>query len=103
MLLKRGEEYDKLSDYSDKQLRGELIPLYRKMVDVWVANMGQAEDFTQQHFATLTDSVEIWNPFLDGSLPQAVVRKLTHEESKLYPLYEDIEKQVVRLRRELLK
>jgi hypothetical protein len=49
------------------------------------------------------DFVEIWDRFLKKSLPAAVIRQITHEEKKLYSLYEDIEKQVERLRKELLK
>jgi hypothetical protein len=37
------------------------------------------------------------------SLPLAVLRQLPHEESKLRPFYDDIETQVERLRKELLK
>jgi hypothetical protein len=100
---RRSEEYDKLADYSDNQLRDELIPLYHKMLDYWTANMAHAEPSTQQHFATFVDFVEIWDRFLKKSLPAAVIRQITHEEKKLYSLYEDIEKQVERLRKELLK
>jgi hypothetical protein len=103
LYARRSDEYDKLADYSDNQLRDELIPLYRKMLDYWTANMAQAEPSTQQHFATFVDFVEIWNRFLKQSLPAAVIREITHEEKKLYPLYEDIEQQVERLRKELLK
>jgi hypothetical protein len=103
LYARREGEFDKLSEYEDNQLRNEIIPLYRKMVDVWVANMGQAEESTQKHFAALVDFVEIWNRYLNNSLPQAVVRELTHQESSLYPLYDDIEKQVMRLKQELLK
>jgi hypothetical protein len=100
---RRGEEYDKLFEYSNDQLRNELIPLYRKMIDVWVANMGQAEESTQKYFSTLVDFVEIWNRFLHGSLPQGVVRQSTDQEKTLYPLYDDIEQQVARLRKELVR
>jgi hypothetical protein len=100
---RRSEEYDKLADYNDNQLRDELIPLYHKMLDHWTANMAQAEPSTQQHFATFVDFVEIWDRFLKKSLPTEVIRQITHEEKKLYPLYEDIEKQVERLRKELLR
>jgi hypothetical protein len=47
------------------------------------------------------DYVEIWNRFLEKSLPAAVIRELGHEEKKLYPLYADIELQVARLQEEL--
>jgi hypothetical protein len=96
-------EYQKLFDYSDTQLREEIIPLYRKMLDYWTANKAQAEPSTQQHFATFVDYVEIWNRFLQKSLPASVIEQIGHEEKKLYPLYEDIEKNVERLRKQLLK
>jgi hypothetical protein len=73
------------------------------MLEHWTAHMAQAEPSTQQHFATLVDFVEIMDRFLKKSLPLAVLRQLPHEESKLNPLYDDIETQVERLRRELLK
>jgi hypothetical protein len=103
LYARRSEDYDKLADYSDNQLRDELIPLYHKMLDYWTANMAQAEPSTQQHFSTFVDFVEIWDRFLKKTLPAAVIRQIAHEEKKLYPLYEDIEKQVERLRKELLK
>lgn len=103
LYTRRSDEYDKLADYGDNQLRDELIPLYRKMVDYWTANMAQAEPSTQQHFQTLVDFVEIWNRFLKQSLPAAVIREINHEEKKLYPLYADIEKHLERLRKELLR
>jgi hypothetical protein len=103
LYAQRSQEYDKLSDYSDNQLRDELIPLYHKMLDYWTANMAQVEQSTQQHFATFVDFVEIWDRFLKKSLPAAVLRQINHEEKKLYPLYEDLEKQVTRLREELKK
>lgn len=103
LYARRSDEYDRLADYDDSQLRDELIPLYHKMLEYWTANIAQAEPSTQQYFATFADFVEIWDRFLKKSLPLAVIRQITHEEKKLYPLYEDIEKQVERLRREILK
>jgi hypothetical protein len=102
LYTRRGEEYDKLTDYDDNQYRQEVIPLYRKMLEHWTAHMAQAEPSTQQHFATLVDFVEIMDRFLKKSLPLAVLRQLTHEESKLHSLYDDIETQVERLRKKLL-
>jgi len=97
----REAEYDRLQEYSEQQLREELVPLYRKMLEHWTANMDKAEPSTQHHFAALVDYVEIWNRFLEKSLPAAVIRELGHEEKKLYPLYADIELQVARLQEEL--
>jgi hypothetical protein len=35
LYARRSDEYDRLADYSDNQLRDELIPLYHKMLDYW--------------------------------------------------------------------
>lgn len=95
--------YQKLFDYSDTQLREELVPLYRRMLDYWTANMAQAEPSTQKHFTAFVDYVEIWNRFLQKSLPTSVIQEIGHEEKKLYPLYEDIEHHLERLRCLVLK
>lgn len=97
------EEFEKLLEYSNTQMRQELVPLYRQMLDEWTGNMALAEPSTQQHFAALVDYVEIWNRFLDKSLPAEVMNEIGHEEAQLYPLYKDIETNVERLRGELVK
>lgn len=98
------DEFERFIKYSDDELRDELIPLYRKMLDHLVANMALAEPSTQQHFDKLVQYVEEWNRFLKGSLPAAIARQIsTDQEKKLYPLYEDLQQQVDRLRQELVK
>jgi len=48
-------------------------------------------------------SVEIWDRFLKQTLPAAVIKEVVHEEKKLGPLHEDIERNVSRLRAQLFK
>jgi hypothetical protein len=103
LYARREDEYDRLENYSNKQVKEEIVPLYRKMLDYWIANMAQAEPSTQKHFTAFVEYVEIWNRFLQNSLPATVLKEITHKEKKLYPLYEDIEANVERLRKELLK
>ena len=55
-------------------------------------------------FDKLVQYVEEWNWFFKGSLPAAIARQIsTDQEKKLYPLYDDLQQQVDRLRRELVK
>lgn len=99
----RGPQFDKLFDYSDEQLRTELIPLYRTMLEHFTAHIWLAEPSTLTHLNTLVEFVEIWNRFLANTLPHEVLKLIDHSESKLYPFYEDLETQTNRLREELQK
>ncbi len=92
-----GPKYDKIWDYSDEQLKKEIVPLYRKMLEHFSTHMGLAEESTLGHYQVLVEFVEIWNRFLQNSLPGEVANKLDHSETKLYPLYEDIEANFKRL------
>jgi hypothetical protein len=103
IVVERWPQYEKLFTYDEQQLTQELIPLYRKMLDHWTNNMALSEPSTQKHYPLLVEYVEIWNRFLQKAIPNTVVPELRHEEKKLYPLYEDIEEQVTRLRKELNK
>ena len=81
-------EYEKLADYSDDQLRTDIIPTYRKMVEHFMSNMAYAEESTITHYAAFVEFVEIWNRFEAKSLSREVAEKLNHAEKNLYPLYE---------------
>lgn len=81
-------KYGKLFDYNDKQLREEIVPLYRKMLKWFSSHMWLAESSTLAHYPTLVEFVEIWNRA--DTLPGAVAAKLEYSEKKLYPLYDDL-------------
>lgn len=89
--------YEKLNKYSDDQLKNDIIPTYRKMIEHFMSHMGYAEESTISHYAAFVEFVEIWNRFLQGSLPREVANKLSQAESNLYPLYDDIETTAKRL------
>jgi len=99
----RSPQFDRLFDYSDDQLRNELIPLYRKMLEHFAAHIWLAEPSTLTHFDGLVEFVEIWNRFLAKTLPHEVIELIDHSENKLYPFYKDLETQTNRLREELKK
>ena len=99
----RGAQFDKVFEYSDEQLRNELIPLYRKMLDHVTQYMWLAEPSTLDHFDVLVEFVEIWNRFLAKTLPHEVLESIDHSEKDLDPFYEDLEMQTKKLRQELKK
>jgi hypothetical protein len=83
--------YDKLQDYNNRQLTEEIVPLYRKMLVIFTDGMWLAEPSTIRHYAALVEFVEIWNRFLDQSLPREVLQQIEHKEETLQPLYADLE------------
>jgi hypothetical protein len=95
------EKYERTLDYSNKQLDTVIIPLYRKMLEHFAANMALSEESTLEHYPAFVEFVEIWNRWMDKSLPGEVAAKLGQSEKKLYPLYDDIEANFKRLRDEL--
>ncbi len=89
----RFPEYEKLIEYENKQLREETLPAYRDMVSLFISKMHLAESATRDPLVELINFVEVWDRWTDGSLPREVLPRLDHSEKRLYPLYDDLEKQ----------
>ena len=53
--------YEKLKEYSDDQLRNDIVPMYRKMVEHFMSHMACAEESTIAHYPAFVEFVEIWN------------------------------------------
>ena len=94
-------QYEKLLEYEGKQLREEILPAYREMVSLLISKMHLAEPATRNHLAELINFVEVWDRWADGSLPKEVLPRLDYNEKRLYPLYEDLEKQFAALQHAL--
>jgi len=90
-------QYQKIIEYNDEQLAGEVIPRYDAMLKLFREKIGLANETTRGHYPALVEFVEIWHRFLAKSLPADVTVELQHDERKLYPLYADIEHEFVRL------
>jgi len=45
----------------------------------------------REDFLTLTEFVEIWKRYLNGSLPMEVVTEIEHSEENLKPFYADLQ------------
>jgi hypothetical protein len=93
--------YDELINYSDKQLKEELVPTYLAMAKLFTERMYLAEPSTRKHFSKLIEFVEIWKRFLVKSVPYAVAEAVGHSEKDLVPFYEDVEENFRRLQGKL--
>jgi hypothetical protein len=83
-------KYKGIIVYNNEQLLGELLPSYKKMLSLFREKMWLAEKSTRSHYQELVEFVDLWDRWLAGTLPAAVVEKIGHDESRLGPLYEDV-------------
>jgi hypothetical protein len=95
----RSPEFEKITEYGNRQLAESTIPAYRMMIELFTANMPLAEAETIRHFPALLEFVELWNRWIDGSLPIEVLGQLNHSEEKLFPLYDDLAENFERMQR----
>jgi hypothetical protein len=68
------------------------------MVEVFKTHGWLAEESTLEHYPTLIEFVELWNRSEAGALPWEVMELIGHHESRLAPIYADIEKHLGQLR-----
>jgi hypothetical protein len=90
-------KFAKIIDYENRQLKEELIPLYRQMVDLFTTKMHLTEPSTRRHFTALVEFVEMWDRSLSGTLPSEVAELVGAQEDNLMPLYDDLEANFQRL------
>jgi hypothetical protein len=84
---KMDDKFSKILQYSNDQLKEDLVPTYRKMLELFSLNMWLAEPSTLQFYNELLEYVEIWNRFLKGTLPLEVLSEMDHGEDQLQPFY----------------
>lgn len=96
-----GAPYDKIIEYDNNQLREELMPLYRKMLDLFTEKYWLADEDTRAFYDDFLEFVEIWERFLVGALPGEVIKKLGHGEEDLVPFYEHVERKLSALQEEI--
>lgn len=94
-------KFDKVVDYSNQQLENDLVPQYRKMLDLYLRNKWLAEKSTRGFNTELVEFVEIWNRYYAESLPYEVLCEIEHTEAKLRPFYADLQENFERLSKEL--
>lgn len=94
----RWPEFERLIEHDNKQLFQELLPLYRRMVELFRTNYWLAEPGTRAFFPELVEFVELWNRSEQKSLPVEVVQRLGHGEEKLNDFYAHLQKKHDELR-----
>ncbi len=97
----RFPEFEKIIDYDNRALAEQLIPAYKQMQTIFRENLWLAEPETVEYFKELLEFIDIWDRWLDRSMPVEVWEKLNHTEEKLKPLYRNLEETHKRLRNKL--
>jgi len=87
----RYEEFGNIINYDNKVLEEQLLPAYKQMASVIRHNLWLAEAETSEYFQILLEFIDIWDRWLDNSMPGEVWEKLNHTEEKLQPFYEHLE------------
>ena len=96
------EPFKRSIDYDNDQLRNELIPLYDKMISIFSENLDLAFPETKKWYSELTQFVEIWHRWLDGSLPSEVIQEMNHTEERLKPFYKNLNDSLDKLQKSLI-
>ena len=97
----RFREFKGIIEYDNRMLTEELIPAYKTMVKIFRENMWLAEPSTREYFRKLLEFVDMWDRWLDKSMPVEVLEKLRHTEETLHPFYEHLEQTHSSLRKKL--
>ena len=99
---KNFEPFKKAIDYDNDQLRNELILLYDKMISIFSENLDLAFPETKKWYTELTQFVEIWHRWLNGSIPSEVIQEMNHTEESLKPFYKSLNDSLDKLQKSLI-
>jgi hypothetical protein len=92
---------DRMIDYNNRQIEQDLLPAYKEMRDLFMRKMYLGERATLPYLPELIEFIEIWDRWMDKSLPRTALAAVNHGENRLYPFYNELEKQFESLRRKL--
>lgn len=101
LTAERGQEFTDIIEYDNRQLKQDLIPAYRKMVNLFRDNIWLAEPETKEFFRPLLEFVEVWERWLAKTLPPEVIEALEHGEESLHPFYDHLKNKHGELREKL--
>ena len=99
----KGQDFQKIIEEDNRIFLEEIFPLYKKILDHFTENYWLAEPSTQKHYPALVEYIDLWDRWLRGSIPPEVMRATNNNESKLHPLYQDLEDQIKQLQSQLVK
>lgn len=95
------EPYRKIIEYDNNQLSEELMPLYRKILDLFTEKYWLADEDTRAYYQGFLEFVEIWERYLARALPGDVIQKLGHSEENVLPFYDHVERKLSALQEEV--
>ena len=101
LTAERQPEFDAIIDYENAQWKNELLPCYKKMLEIFREKFWLAENSTREQFQKLIVYIELWERTLGKTIPGDVVARLSVREAELGPLYGDIEQTFQGLRAKL--
>jgi hypothetical protein len=87
---KRKNKFDKLIEYNNVMLTKSLLPSYRRMITIFRDNYYLAEHTTRDYFQSLIEFVNLWDRWLDKSIPKEVIEDLDRGEKILEPFYNNL-------------
>lgn len=93
--------FGKIIEYDNKQLREELMPLYRNILDLFTEKYWLADEDTRAYYQDFLEFVEIWERCLAEALPGEVILKLEHTEKNVLPFYEHVDRRLSALQEEI--
>jgi hypothetical protein len=97
----RMPDFAKIIEEDNREMVEEIMPRYHEMVALFRDRMALAESSTVEHFGALVEFVDLWDRWLQRTIPPEVIEELEHSEAMLYPLYEDLADNFARLKAEL--
>ena len=103
-LLDAGQDAQRAEDVTDKVIpsmltvmRDEdrifkevLMPLYRKMLDIFREKTWLAEPETRVFLPPLVEFVDVWERHILGTMPGELILEINHTERNLHPFYEHL-------------
>jgi hypothetical protein len=95
----RFRPFAQITEYNNKQLREEILPIYSEMIVVFTKGYWLAEESTRQHFGKLVKFREMWQRQMTDEMPVEVLRGLSPVD--LSDLQEDLSRQISSLRAKL--
>ena len=95
------EAYTSIIDYSNDQVKQEILPAYEQMVTLFTDRLHLAEATTRGHSGKLVDFVELWRRHLANPLPAAVVQDIGHSEAWRAAFIEYLKSNFIRLQKKL--
>lgn len=88
----RSPDFHNIIEYENEQLKTELLPAYKQMLEIFRAKFWLAEAQTRVHFNELVVFVELWTRYLNKTIPSEAIVRLNLTEERLAPLYDDLQK-----------